>query len=99
MGAIAEALAVLAIVTDDNPRYEEGDLIVEQILGGFTNTHLALVERDRAAAIERAVREAHADDVVLIAGKGHETYQEVAGVKRPFDDLAVAREALEALPC
>jgi UDP-N-acetylmuramoyl-L-alanyl-D-glutamate--2,6-diaminopimelate ligase len=59
----------------------------------------ATVERDRARAIDVAITQARAGDVVLIAGKGHETYQEVAGAKRPFDDLRVARVALEARPC
>jgi UDP-N-acetylmuramoyl-L-alanyl-D-glutamate--2,6-diaminopimelate ligase len=57
------------------------------------------VERDRARAIDVAITQARAGDVVLIAGKGPETYQEVAGAKRPFDDLRVARGALEARPC
>ncbi|MEI7035802.1 UDP-N-acetylmuramoyl-L-alanyl-D-glutamate--2,6-diaminopimelate ligase [Fulvimonas yonginensis] len=94
MGAIAERLADAAIVTDDNPRSENGDLIVEQILAGMRGP--ATVQRDRAAAIGMAIAQAGAGDVVLIAGKGHETYQEGAGGKRPFDDLAVARAALAA---
>jgi len=55
------------------------------------------VERDRAKAIDMACRAAKADDIVLVAGKGHETYQEVSGVRHPFDDLAVARMVLESL--
>jgi UDP-N-acetylmuramoyl-L-alanyl-D-glutamate--2,6-diaminopimelate ligase len=92
MGAIAERLADVAIVTDDNPRGENGDVIVAQILGGMRRA--AAVERDRATAIGMAIAQAGADDVVLIAGKGHETYQEGPAGKRPFDDLAVARAAL-----
>jgi len=99
MGAIAEALADRVIVTDDNPRGEDGDAIVAQIVKGFAHPGCARIERDRAVAISLAVSQAQADDVVLIAGKGHEPYQEVAGVRRPFDDLAVARAALEARPC
>lgn len=99
MGAIAERLADAAIVTDDNPRGEDGDAIVAQVLAGFAAPQRVAVERDRAAAIARAVREAQAGDVVLIAGKGHETYQEIAGTRRPFDDLAEARRALEARAC
>lgn len=94
MGAIAERLADRVIVTDDNPRGEDGDAIVVQIIAGFTRTHT--IKRDRAQAIALALREAQAGDVVLIAGKGHEPYQEIAGVKHSFDDLAVARQALEA---
>ncbi len=99
MGAIAERLADAAIVTDDNPRGEDGDAIVAQILSGMRAPELATVERDRARAIGTAIDTARAGDVVLIAGKGHETYQECGGVRRPFDDLQVARIALEARAC
>ncbi|MGH8214658.1 MAG: UDP-N-acetylmuramoyl-L-alanyl-D-glutamate--2,6-diaminopimelate ligase [Rhodanobacteraceae bacterium] len=99
MGAIAERLADLAIVTDDNPRGENGDAIVAQILAGMRAPDRAIVERDRAHAIGLALARAAAGDVVLLAGKGHEAYQESAGVKRPFDDLQVASAALEARPC
>ena len=92
MGAIAERLADLAIVTDDNPRGEDPDAIVAQVRAGMQRP--ATVERDRAKAIGMAVAGAGAGDVVLIAGKGHETYQEGAAGKRPFDDLAIARAAL-----
>jgi UDP-N-acetylmuramoyl-L-alanyl-D-glutamate--2,6-diaminopimelate ligase len=99
MAAIAESLADRVIVTDDNPRGEDGDAIVEQILAGLRRPELARVERDRAAAIALAIGEAHPGDVVLVAGKGHEPYQEVAGTRRPFDDLDVARRALGARAC
>jgi UDP-N-acetylmuramoyl-L-alanyl-D-glutamate--2,6-diaminopimelate ligase len=99
MGAIAESHADVCIVTDDNPRGEDGDAIVAGILAGFAQPQRARVMRDRARAIELALEEAGAGDVVLIAGKGHEAYQESAGVKRPFDDFAVARAALEARAC
>jgi UDP-N-acetylmuramoyl-L-alanyl-D-glutamate--2,6-diaminopimelate ligase len=99
MGAIAERLADVVIVTDDNPRGEDGDAIVAQIVAGMRAPQRAIVERDRARAIDMAIAQARAGDVVLIAGNGHETYQEVAGAKRPFDDLRVARAALEARPC
>ncbi|HET7655557.1 MAG TPA: UDP-N-acetylmuramoyl-L-alanyl-D-glutamate--2,6-diaminopimelate ligase [Luteimonas sp.] len=94
MAAIAEAGAELVIVTDDNPRHEDGDAIVADIVAGFSDPSAAIVERDRRRAIERAVGTAKAGDIVLVAGKGHETYQDVAGVKHPFDDSAVARAAL-----
>lgn len=96
MAAIAERLADRVIVTDDNPRGENGDAIVADILRGFEKPEAVVVQRDRAKAIARAVGEAGPDDIVLIAGKGHETYQEVAGVKHPFDDSVQARQALEA---
>ena len=99
MGAIAERLADRLIVTDDNPRGENGDQIVAQILAGLHQRDRARVMRDRDAAIRTAVGEAHVGDVVLIAGKGHEPYQEIAGVKHVFDDAVVARKALESRPC
>jgi UDP-N-acetylmuramoyl-L-alanyl-D-glutamate--2,6-diaminopimelate ligase len=96
MAAVAEAQADRVIVTDDNPRSENGDFIVAQILEGFVHRDAVTVQRDRAQAIALALREAKAGDIVLIAGKGHEPYQEIAGIKHPFDDLAVARKVLEA---
>lgn len=102
MAAIAEAGADAVIVTDDNPRTESGDAIVADILAGFSREALdrpgrIAVERDRGAAIARAIRTAAAHDIVLIAGKGHEPYQDIDGVQHPFDDTATARAALEAL--
>jgi UDP-N-acetylmuramoyl-L-alanyl-D-glutamate--2,6-diaminopimelate ligase len=97
MGEIAARLADVAIVTDDNPRGEDGDAIVAQIVAGMAAARAMTVERDRAVAIADALQLAHAGDVVLIAGKGHETYQDGATGKHPFDDMAVARAALEQL--
>ncbi|HSD17039.1 MAG TPA: UDP-N-acetylmuramoyl-L-alanyl-D-glutamate--2,6-diaminopimelate ligase [Thermomonas sp.] len=94
MAAIAERLADSVIVTDDNPRNEDGDIIVADILAGFADASRVTVQRDRAAAIARAVAAAGPDDVVLVAGKGHEPYQEIAGVRHAFDDTAVARDLL-----
>jgi len=99
MGAIAERMADVVIVTDDNPRGEDGDAIVAQIVAGMRAPERATVERDRARAIDIAIAQARAGDAVLIAGKGHETYQEIGGAKHPFDDLQVARATLEARPC
>ncbi len=98
MAAVAEAGADRIIVTDDNPRQESGDAIVADILAGFQRSERVLVQRDRAAAIACAICEAGPGDVVLVAGKGHEPYQEVAGARLPFDDTAVARQCLEARP-
>jgi UDP-N-acetylmuramoyl-L-alanyl-D-glutamate--2,6-diaminopimelate ligase len=95
MAAIAEAGADLAIVTDDNPRGEDGDAIVADILAGFARPQAAIVERDRAAASARAIGTAGPGDIVLIAGKGHEPYQEIDGVRHPFDDTLVACGVLE----
>ncbi|MDQ2701582.1 MAG: UDP-N-acetylmuramoyl-L-alanyl-D-glutamate--2,6-diaminopimelate ligase [Pseudomonadota bacterium] len=94
MAAIAEAAAHAVIVTDDNPRTEDGDAIVADIMAGFRDPSKVVVERDRRRAIERAIGAAGPGDIVLVAGKGHETYQEIAGVKHAFDDSEVARAAL-----
>ena len=94
MGRTAELLADQVIVTDDNPRSEDGDAIVADILGGLDQPDAARVIRDRARAITDAITGATADDVVLIAGKGHETTQEDAYGKHPFDDLEVAARVL-----
>ncbi|MCA3130911.1 MAG: UDP-N-acetylmuramoyl-L-alanyl-D-glutamate--2,6-diaminopimelate ligase [Rhodocyclaceae bacterium] len=93
MGEIATRLSDLAIVTSDNPRSEDPHAIIEQVAAGAHANHVA--EPDRAAAIARAVREAGPRDVVLVAGKGHERTQEVAGRRLPFDDVHVARTVLE----
>jgi len=94
MAAIAERGANVVIVTDDNPRTENGDDIVRDIQAGFADPSRVTVQRDRAKAIAEAIANADSADVVLIAGKGHETYQEVNGIKTPFDDLVQARLCL-----
>jgi UDP-N-acetylmuramoyl-L-alanyl-D-glutamate--2,6-diaminopimelate ligase len=94
MGAIAEANADGVIVTDDNPRGEDGDAIVAGILAGIRAPERALVQRDRARAIENAISQAQANDAVLVAGKGHEDYQIVGGTTRHFSDREVALAAL-----
>ncbi len=99
MAKIAERLADRIIVTDDNPRGEDGDAIVAAIMTGFDHADCVTIERDRGRAIHLAIHVAGANDIVLIAGKGHEPYQEVAGVRHPFDDLDVAQRALGARPC
>jgi UDP-N-acetylmuramoyl-L-alanyl-D-glutamate--2,6-diaminopimelate ligase len=94
MAAIAARGADMVIVTDDNPRTEDGERIVADILAGFADASGVIVLRDRAGAIAEAIGMAGADDVVLIAGKGHEPYQEIHGIKHPFDDTATARDIL-----
>lgn len=94
MGRIAERLAGRVIVTDDNPRAEDGDTIVREILDGMTMPGAAMVERDRARAIRAAISEAGPEDIVLLAGKGHETYQEIVGERQPFCDREVALAVL-----
>ena len=102
MGAAAARLADLVVVTSDNPRSEDPEAIIEQILAGAAGERPVgasriAVEPDRREAIHRAVALARAGDVVVIAGKGHEQGQELAGGRVvPFDDVAVAREALRA---
>ncbi len=95
MGAQAATGADSLVVTDDNPRGEDGDRIVEDILAGIPASTPVTVERDRLAAIRAAVAAAGPDDAVLVAGKGHETYQEIAGIRRPFSDASAVRAALE----
>ena len=92
MGAIASRLADRVLLTSDNPRSEDPGAIIAAIRAGAAGA--PLVEPERAAAIERAVREAGAQDVVLLAGKGHETYQEIGGRRLPFSDAALAEAAL-----
>lgn len=96
MAEAAQANADRIIVTDDNPRGEDGDAIVADIVEGFTEPGAVHVERDRGRAIHRAITGAGAADVVLIAGKGHEVSQECNGARLPFSDTAAARRALEA---
>lgn len=92
MGRIATTLADEAIVTSDNPRTEDPHAIIGDILAGIA-APCAVVE-DRTHAIHAALESARAADIVLIAGKGHERYQEIGGVKHPYSDAAVVREAL-----
>jgi UDP-N-acetylmuramoyl-L-alanyl-D-glutamate--2,6-diaminopimelate ligase len=91
MGSIAARLADRAILTSDNPRSEDPQAIIEEVLAGAPGLE---VEPDRRSAIEQAIAAAEEGDVVVIAGKGDEQGQEIAGVTLPFDDRAVAREAL-----
>jgi UDP-N-acetylmuramoyl-L-alanyl-D-glutamate--2,6-diaminopimelate ligase len=95
MGRIAAELADVAIVTSDNPRSEDPEAIIAEILAGAGPG--VEVEADRAAAIERSIAMAQAGDVVVIAGKGHEQGQEFADRTVPFDDREVARQALQAV--
>ncbi|MES2364296.1 MAG: UDP-N-acetylmuramoyl-L-alanyl-D-glutamate--2,6-diaminopimelate ligase [Pseudomonadota bacterium] len=94
MGAIATKLADHVIVTSDNPRKEDPLVIIANITAGMSGDYC--IEADRAAAISAAVRTAGVNDVVLVAGKGHEDYQEIQGVRHPFSDIDVATKALEA---
>lgn len=93
MGRVANELADVPVVTSDNPRSESPQQIVDDILAGVAQP--GHVEVDRAAAIAWTVTQARSGDVVLVAGKGHETYQEVAGQRVDFDDRVALRRALE----
>ncbi len=94
MGAIAERLADHVVLTSDNPRHEAPGFILSQILVGVIGHDDVDVIEARRAAIAHAVQAADARDVVLIAGKGHEDYQEVAGARKPFSDIDTARTLL-----
>jgi UDP-N-acetylmuramoyl-L-alanyl-D-glutamate--2,6-diaminopimelate ligase len=94
MGAVAEAGSDLVILTDDNPRREDGDAIVAEILAGMSRPETAQVERSRGLAIRRALALAGTDDTVLVAGKGHETTQDFGELKVRFSDRAQVVQAL-----
>src|SRR6266403_6219564 len=94
MGQVVDQNADYAIITSDNPRKEDPDKIIAEVEKGFRGNHFQKLT-DRAAAISRAVELAQPRDIVLIAGKGHENYKEFADHTVPFDDIQVARRALE----
>ena len=97
MGAMAQRYAKKIIVTSDNPRSEEPDAIIREILAGMHESSSLHVKADRLQAITEALAIREKDEVVLILGKGDETYQEIKGVKYPFDDRVVVRELLAKL--
>ena len=96
MGAIAGRLADLAVLTNDNPRTEDPMAILDEVYAGVEEPRRSgvRIEPDRRAAIAFAFSVAQPGDVVLIAGKGHETGQDIGGVVAPFDDRQVARTLL-----
>jgi len=94
MGAAVERLADHAVVTDDNPRHEDATQIVVDILAGMHDPDAAYVERDRARAIGLAIEQARPGDVVLVAGKGHEAYQQIGEKRLPFSDREQVLAAL-----
>ena len=99
MGAAVSEYADFAVVTSDNPRNEDPAAILGEILAGMDRSKPHVVEPDRAEAIRAALREARAGDTVLLAGKGHESYQETAGRMLHFDDREVVREILSGSGC
>jgi UDP-N-acetylmuramoyl-L-alanyl-D-glutamate--2,6-diaminopimelate ligase len=98
MGAAAAQAADRVIVTDDNPRSEDPAAIVREIQAGFSQGFSAPVIHDRARAIEAAVREAGPDDVVVVAGKGHEDYQLYGQERRAFSDRAFVAQLVGQPP-
>lgn len=95
MAAVAEREADRVVVTSDNPRSEQPDAIIAQVVRGLQRPQAASIQPDRALAIAQSVAGAASQDVILLAGKGHEDYQEVAGVKHAFSDQQHALRALE----
>ncbi|MDH4233867.1 MAG: UDP-N-acetylmuramoyl-L-alanyl-D-glutamate--2,6-diaminopimelate ligase, partial [Gallionella sp.] len=94
MGVVAERFSDHCIITSDNPRSEDPQNIIAEVAGGMSAKNHEIII-NRAAAIERAIALARQGDTVLLAGKGHEDYQEIHGVKYPFSDTDVARQALQ----
>ena len=96
MAAVAVELSDRAIFTSDNPRSEDPEAILEDMMQGVPGQHYKKVLKitDRKEAIKTAVALASKGDILLIAGKGHETYQEIKGIKHPFDDRAVLKEMM-----
>ncbi|MBF8268346.1 MAG: murE [Gammaproteobacteria bacterium] len=96
MGAIAETYADRVVLTNDNPRHEDPQAIIAEILNGISDRGRVRVELDRNKAITDAIQSAGADDMILVAGKGHEAYQEIAGQRYPFSDRQLVRQLLGA---
>ncbi len=96
MGRLAERLADKIVITSDNPRTENPASIIDDIVAGLSRADDAIVIEERAAAIAFAIANAGAADAILVAGKGHENYQEIGGRRLPFSDFAVALAASEA---
>ena len=96
MGKVVQRYSDFAIVTSDNPRHEDPEMIIADILAGMVVNEAVIVEPDRRQAIHRLIAISRPGDLLLLAGKGHETYQEIGDVKVPFADLEVVREALAA---
>ena len=98
MGEVSGRLADLTIITSDNPRFEEPQAIIDDIKTGIGRTKGKYVEIcDRKEAIKYAIEHGQTGDVIVLAGKGHEDYQEIKGVKHPMDERVLIREILEEL--
>ncbi|MDO5402187.1 MAG: cyanophycin synthetase, partial [Eubacteriales bacterium] len=98
MGEVSGRLADLTIITSDNPRFESPEAIIEDIKTGIAKTsgrHVDIV--DRKEAIKYAIKNGEQGDIIVLAGKGHEDYQEIRGVKYPMDERVLIQEVLEEL--
>ena len=96
MGEVSGDLSDFTIITSDNPRFEEPEAIMADIRTGMEKTGGAFIEiADRKEAISYAMEHAQKDDIIVLAGKGHEDYQEIRGVKHPMDERVLIREILE----
>ena len=94
MGEIGARIADIAVITSDNPRTEAPMAIIEDILAGITDRNNCVVIENRVEAIHHAMDIAEKDDIIILAGKGHETYQEICGVKNHLDEREVVAEYL-----
>ena len=94
MGVIAESLTEQVIITNDNPRFEDAEQIINDILSACSGNNIEVIE-DREKAIRTAIKKAEMNDCIVIAGKGHEDYQDVKGVKHRFSDQSIVRQALQ----
>ena len=94
MGEIAEKLSDYVLITSDNPRTENPQKIIDDILSGITNRNKISIDIDRYKAIKKAINCANKDDIILIAGKGHENYQILKGKTIYFDDKKIAEKIL-----
>ena len=98
MGEISGKIADYTIITSDNPRTEKPEEIVKQIEKGITKTKGKYeVIVDRKIAIEKAIKMANKNDIIVLAGKGHEPYQEINGVKHPFDERIIVRDIISKM--
>ena len=95
MGAVAAVYSDAVMLTNDNPRSEDPATILQHIQQGIPSETVYQVQPNRAQAIQQVIEQAQAQDVILLAGKGHETYQEIAGVRSPFMDSEHAQQALK----
>jgi UDP-N-acetylmuramoyl-L-alanyl-D-glutamate--2,6-diaminopimelate ligase len=95
MGRVADKLADQVVITTDNPRSEDPQAIAEDILEGMAKSSRIHVELDRAQAIDYAISHAKENDIILVAGKGHEDYQEVNGKRYPFNDYSMVQHYLQ----